>query len=563
MAITGLSLIYLLILSWVSLRAFRLTRNYLEARKLGVPIIIIPVSKEDRWWIVVWGKFAWIQHVPVIGYWLPYSHHAWSLNERYRPHHKYGDAFVIVSPTMNELVINDPQVGSEIQAQYKSWYKPNTLYDIFDIFGPCMITANGEDWQRHRRIVNPAFREQNHKLVWEESLRQASQMLDVVGRRPSTSLTLLDVRNNAAIIAMHVLSGAGFGHGHDFEGGLQDVPAGHTRSLADTLLYLLNNLLYFIVFMYWGWLGYLGPGKYKEVMGVAAEFRRYMKEVIAYNRATTQGGGGGQNADIVSALVEADEAAKREEKTMGAPGGRSTHLTDEELFGNLFLFNVAGYETTSNAITYTIPYLAANRGVQDWVGQEVDAVFNNHETLKYEEVFPLLVRVLAVMYETLRLWGPATDVARWASSNDEILRINGEETVIPKRMYVSTNLYGIHSDPRWWGDDSLEWRPQRWVQVDPKTGKESIAPPPKGAAYLAWSAGPRVCPGRKFSQVEFVAVVSTILRRYRLDPMIIEGKMRTKEEAREALLKEIGDSGYVVTPRFRNPESAGVVFVER
>lgn len=173
------------------------------------------------------------------------------------------------------------------------------------------------------------------------------------------------------------------------------------------------------------------------------------------------------------------------------------------------------------------------------------------------------VLIRSVQYETLRLWGPATDVARWASSNDEILRINGEETVIPKRMYVSTNLYGIHSDPRWWGDDSLEWRPQRWVQVDPKTGKESIAPPPKGAAYLAWSAGPRVCPGRKFSQVEFVAVVSTILRRYRLDPMIIEGKMRTKEEAREALLKEIGDSGYVVTPRFRNPESAGVVFVER
>jgi hypothetical protein len=57
---------------------------------------------------------------------------------------------------------------------------------------------------------------------------------------------------------------------------------------------------------------------------------------------------------------------------------------------------------------------------------------------------------------------------------------------------VSTNNYGAHSDPKWWGIDSLEWKPQRWIKIDPDTKKEVLAPPPAGAAFVAWSCGPRI-----------------------------------------------------------------------
>lgn len=403
---TSLSLAYLPLLAWLAVRSYRLTLNYMAARKLGIPIVLTPVSWEDNWWILIWGYFAWIRHIPVVGYWLPFSHHAWTLEARYRPHQRHGDVFVIVSPNRNEIMVNDPAAGVEVQAHYKAWAKPPPLYVLFDLFGRSVISVNGEDWQRHRKIVNPAFREQNNRLVWDESLRQAGQMLGVACRRPDASSTLLDVRNDCVLIAMHVLSAAGFGHAHDFDGGFRDVPPGHSRSLADTLMFLLTNLLWTVLFNNFGFFGMLRPGKYKEVTGVVAEFRQYMQEIVAYNRATTQaGGGGGNHADIVSALVEADEAAKREEKTAGLElGAKPMHLTDDELFGNLFVFNLAGFETTANAMTYTIPFLAANREVQEWAGAEVDAVCGGRESWDYDEVFPLLVRVLAIMVGPLALF---------------------------------------------------------------------------------------------------------------------------------------------------------------
>ena len=109
----------------------------------------------------------------------------------------------------------------------------------------------------------------------------------------------------------------------------------------------------------------------------------------------------------------------------------------------------------------------------------------------------------------------------------------------------------------------MEWKPKRWITIDPKTGKESLASPPAGATYMPWSAGPRICPGKKFSQVEFVAVISTLLRSCRIEPWAIEGKMKSVDEAKKALMEVVYDSETRVTPRIKNPQNAGVVFVDR
>jgi hypothetical protein len=70
-----------------------------------------------------------------------------------------------------------------------------------------------------------------------------------------------------------------------------------------------------------------------------------------------------------------------------------------------------------------------------------------------------------------------------------------------------------------------------------------------------------VCPGKKFSQVEFVAVISTLLKDYRLKPLARGGE--TEAEASSTLLAVVEDSFNVITPKMRRPEDAGVVFVKR
>lgn len=398
--------IYLVLLPLVIIscqRSFLLFNNYLQACKLGIPIVITPVSWLDDLWDLVAPSLRWIKKLPFT-YWFEISLFSFPQRERHLLHRKWGDVFVVVSPKGNYILLNDPKASNDVVSHYKTWTKPEPVYEIFTVLGKNVIAENGEDWQRQRKIINPAFREQNYKLVWDESLKQARQWLD--GRRPEsrTSSTILDIRRDMVLIALHVLSGAGFGQIHDFSSGLRDVPQGHLKSFPESLMFLLTNLFKVLLVKNVRLPPLLMPSSIKDLQDTVKDFHLYLKEIVAYHRAITQGGGGGQIADIVSALVEADEAAKREEKIPDVGlGAKAMHLTDEEMFGNLFLFNLAGFETTSNALTYTFPSLALHRDVQDWVGEEVDAVIGDKELhdLDYTTTFPLLVRCLAVMVSTI------------------------------------------------------------------------------------------------------------------------------------------------------------------
>ncbi|KAK4235018.1 hypothetical protein C8A03DRAFT_37146 [Achaetomium macrosporum] len=59
--------------------------------------------------------------------------------------------------------------------------------------------------------------------------------------------------------------------------------------------------------------------------------------------------------------------------------------------------------------------------------------------------------------------------------------------------------------------DALAWPPSRWIQEGAKSGEEELVVIERGA-FLGWSEGARDCPGKKFSQVEFVATMAAEFR---------------------------------------------------
>lgn len=88
------------------------------------------------------------------------------------------------------------------------------------------------------------------------------------------------------------------------------------------------------------------------------------------------------------------------------------------------------------------------------------------------------------------------------------------------------NHVAVHTHPRYWGSDCLKWRPSRWIQSKPSIDStnietlddECLVTPQKGS-FIAWSEGVRNCPGKKFSQVEFVASIAALFRDWRVDPV--------------------------------------------
>lgn len=136
--------------------------------------------------------------------------------------------------------------------------------------------------------------------------------------------------------------------------------------------------------------------------------------------------------------------ANNEAKSEGQKaGGLPTHLTDEELYGDMFIFNLAGYETTSFALSFTVPHLAIDQALQDWIQEEIDAVFELGKDVDYEIAFYQLPRCRALLLETLRQHSAAAAMPRLSPKDQptELYFPSLDRTItVPPDTYVTLNV---------------------------------------------------------------------------------------------------------------------------
>lgn len=103
--------------------------------------------------------------------------------------------------------------------------------------------------------------------------------------------------------------------------------------------------------------------------------------------------------------------------------------------------------------------------MQDWLSQELDYVFGDKpfEDWSYTKDFPRLKRPLAILYETLRLYCPVP-MAKSTGNADRVLHVEDKTYVLPKNCLFIPNNVAVHTHPKFWGSDSMEWNPSRWIE---------------------------------------------------------------------------------------------------
>jgi cytochrome P450 len=74
-------------------------------------------------------------------------------------------------------------------------------------------------------------------------------------------------------------------------------------------------------------------------------------------------------------------------------------LSVDEIFGNIFVVNFAGHDTTAHTLELTMILLAVNVEIQDWVRDAVRQVTKEMDIIKwdYEKLFPQLTRCRAIL----------------------------------------------------------------------------------------------------------------------------------------------------------------------
>jgi len=265
---------------------------------------------------------------------------------------------------------------------------------MLNVFGPNLATTEGQQWQRHRKITAACFNEHNNGLVWSESIYQATGMLRHWSVKPTVNSVADDVRT----MSLHVLSSAGFGKSYPFRGTEQSTTQ-DSSSYQESLKLILDNCIPLVA---------LGPknlnrwwllGSWSKLYEATVTFRNYMtavyeeeKEAIAH----------GQNrpTNLMTSLVRASQTVTESDVDSidKAASPQQTGLTEQEIYGNIFVFNFAGHDTTANTLAFGIALIATRPDVQDWIAEEINIVFGTRDpvTSSYTESFPRLKRCLAV-----------------------------------------------------------------------------------------------------------------------------------------------------------------------
>lgn len=515
---------------WVVERYTSFQRNRRAAIASGLPYICLPVNTFSPLWQVLGPAL-----VPVcrllpfgLGSWADDARPAWVL--KHELHQKYGPVFMIVSPWSNVVHVVDPNVLMDVVARRTEFPKPSEFYKIVEVYGRNVVTTDGSEWVRYRKITGPPFSEKNNQLVWTSALEQVSQVIVSMESHPPTpkgsanskGWVLSNLQRDMKTIALHVISAAAFGvhlpflaadvgsrvpdnvWTHQEFDDLGPKPArGHALTFAQSIHTLLLHLISVMVIPK-SLLRTVPIPAWRSAYAAYGEFRDYIFLLTQRAKGVTQASG--EHENLLRALVS---------RSAESDDGSTDLLSDDEVLAHMFVFVLAGHETTANALSYAIINLALHQDAQDWFLEQLDQQLSActagpaAQDWDYHAVFGNLPAALCLMNETLRLYPTVAGVPKWSADASVTLLWNGRKCVVPPKTPVVCNTIALHRAPSLWGDDVSQFRPQRWASASEKQ--------PRKGQFMAFSEGARACLGKKFAQVEFVAVISALFARYRVE----------------------------------------------
>ncbi|KAI0651519.1 cytochrome P450 [Trametes meyenii] len=212
--------------------------------------------------------------------------------------------------------------------------------------------------------------------------------------------------------------------------------------------------------------------------------------------------------DLLTLLIKANMATNIPE---------NQRLSDAEVMSRTFL--VAGHETTSTAAAWVLFALTQAPRVQQKLREELLGVQTESPTMDELAALPYLDRVVR---ETLRLHAPVSFTLR-SAAEDDVLPVseplvdrNGKtqhEIRIAKGNRVIVSILALHHSTEIWGEDALEFRPERW-ETPPE---EASSIPGVWGHMLTFSGGPHACIGYRFSVAELKALVFTLVRAFEFE----------------------------------------------
>jgi cytochrome P450 len=130
--------------------------------------------------------------------------------------------------------------------------------------------------------------------------------------------------------------------------------------------------------------------------------------------------------------------------------------------------------------------------------------------------------------ESLRLCHPLMSSSK-LTKETTTLRVGERTYTIPVNSNVQVSFCGLGTNANIWGTDATAWNPARFIQSGTETDANNVFDSEHlrssaDKTFMPWSYGERVCPGKKFSQVELAATLAILFQNHRVHPVPENGE---------------------------------------
>ncbi|KAI8321112.1 putative cytochrome P450 monooxygenase [Martensiomyces pterosporus] len=398
-------------------------------------------------------------------------------------YYKYGDIYTL---TPSLVVLSNPSDCKRVLSTYR--YPKSDRYFAFGPLGDTIFSTSSADVNRLRRkMIGPAFTHGN--LSRMEAVILECGVLSIKKKWDEAIESAAGLGSSATVAYDHHLFLAGF----EIISTLAFGQRSHVLDREETELLRWHRDTSMLCMVHFG-LPFVSMAPFRfltrklwqslhsiaRFSDAATERRRELLRTCQIEKPS----------DILQTMLDAIDPETK------------ARLTKAEITAENVLLLMAGSDTTSLTMTWTMHYLMLYPDVYRRVVDEVRSAFPHDHLITYAEGRARLPYLEACIYESMRIRGASSlFLPRTVPKGGGTFQGH----FIPEGAQVGVSIAGLNHNTDVW-DNPRRFIPERFISDE--TAKQKV---------MTFSSGVRVCPGRNLAWMEMTTILANVLKDYDLE----------------------------------------------
>ncbi|NXI99250.1 CP2BJ protein, partial [Psophia crepitans] len=344
------------------------------------------------------------------------------------------------------------------------------------------VTNNEKKWRELRRFTLSTLRDfgMGKNSMSQRVQQEAQHLVELLTKLEGNAFEpMMMFRHAVANVICSVVFGSRYSYSNTVFLELLNVIGNYTSFFLSSIAMVYNtfpNIMHHL------------PGPHRKVLAECEKLKDYIREEVDMHKLTLDPS---CPRDYIDCFLMRAEKEKSSLENM---------YSKEDLVMSVFILFGAGTVTTSNSLVFFLLMLAKHSHIQAKVQEEIDAVVGAGRAPNMEDKLRMPY-TNAVIHELQRFQKARIENFPRMTMQDVVFRGH----TIPKATTVIPVFSSVHMDPTQWKKPE-EFYPGHFLDEKGEFRKHE--------AFMAFSAGKRMCPGEALARMELFLFLTTLLQSF-------------------------------------------------